>query len=41
MWMSGRIGDRMGTGGGRGKVLKGWEAGEIGGLRNTSQSKKG
>ena len=30
MWMSGRIGNRMDTGGGRGKVLKGWEGGEIG-----------
>ena len=37
--MSGRIGNRMGTGGGRGKVLKGWEAREIGGLRNISHSK--
>ena len=39
--MSGRIWDRMGTGGGRGKVLKGWEAGEIGGITQYFAIEKG
>ena len=34
-------GDGMGTGGGIRKVLKWWEAREMGELRNISQSKKG
>lgn len=41
MWMSGRIGNRMGTGGGRGKVLKGWEAGEIGEMTQYFAIEKG